>query len=484
MQYHYQSLSHHQQPQMEHMLESHHHQQQHHQMQQQQQQMQQLQQQQQFNQHLESLGAMQGSSSDSRDWAGEWAAPLDESEWWASNEHLLPFASTIEDDLSEGTACVSQPVSPKDDMLKYSQFASDDSIQTVQLEEGCNVYFKRPFHQYHQHQQQQQMQHHNQRSYSGALPDLSNRSQQVVPMYASQHRTMPLQKAAEDRANKRRRTQSSASKPIKREVNIEIEQPDLPLVQTQNQAQQQLKQEHRLVPSSAASAVRPSSLSQVHPNAIDLNPRDFQSILRALGAHLVDGASSGRHCVDLIDPKVLTTLQPDARSDRIRFIQPDKTFIMNATVPLKDRRRYDSFCDQTLETGETTFWCDQGNAHCMLDCSKPLQESAIDGKHVNPRTIQVAHALARRVSGLTQMERPIIKSFYYALCARPSSKSNLRKTKGSLSGSWPLGLHKHIYVLCEQSVDNRHKILPGSQIWLVRYFVKGKLHPELDRFVL
>lgn len=434
-----------------------------------------------------------------RDWEADWAGvcdthPLDESEsWWASSDNLLPWGSN-DDLLSEGTQCVSQPVSPRDEVLKVSAstpYTIDNrQMENVQLEKGCDVYFKRPIKVEHVHQHQHEEQHFDNALHFGFFDEPA-------------HHYQP---------------QQSVGVKHERDVSIKLENDDLdfyPMQQPQQQQQPTLKR-RRVEPVMMSSSSRassesshstamvsaapsmpsacielsrgvgvPSTLSEIHPNSIDLNPRDFQSLLRALGAQLVERPSPDHpHRVELLPPDVVAATLPEPRTDRIRYIQPDKTFVMSSTVPLKDRRRYDSFCDQTLESGETTFWCDQGNAHCMLDCSKPLQESSIDGKHVNPRTIQVAHALARRVSGLTQMERPVIKSFYYALCARPSSKSNARKTKGSLSGSWPLGLHKHIYVLCDQSVNDRHKILNGSQIWLVRYFVKGKLHAELDRFLV
>lgn len=218
---------------------------------------------------------------------------------------------------------------------------------------------------------------------------------------------------------------------------------------------------------------------------LDLNPREFRDIVHALGACIHDNGGSDRR-VQLNLAPVFTPIYKPISKPLLRVGQ-DKTYIMSCDIPLKDRRRYDVFSDLRFGN-ETAFWCDQGNAHSVLDVSKCVQTVGTDGRHVNPRTIQVAHALASRVSRLLDTEVCVMKCFYYALSTRGSSKKR-RKSETSSDAqeknipSRPLGLHKHIYMLCEQSIENRHNCLPGSQVWLVRYFVKGQLDPALAPLV-
>ncbi|GBG28942.1 Hypothetical Protein FCC1311_051632 [Hondaea fermentalgiana] len=220
-----------------------------------------------------------------------------------------------------------------------------------------------------------------------------------------------------------------------------------------------------------------------------LNPRDFKDIVHALGARVqeVDSPSSARRIQLDLAPAFNPIYKPISKP--LLRIGQDLTYVMTSDIPIKERRRYDVFSDLQMGT-ETAFWCDQGNAHSVLDVSKNVQTLGSDGRHVNPRTIQVAHALASRVSRLLDTEVCVMKCFYYALCTRgPPKKRRKSETAGvrptttppatPTSASRPLGLHKHIYMLCEQSIDDRHKCLPGARVWLVRYFIKGDLDPAL-----
>mmetsp|Transcript_9369 Transcript_9369/g.18513 ORF Transcript_9369/g.18513 Transcript_9369/m.18513 type:complete len:738 (-) Transcript_9369:236-2449(-) len=240
---------------------------------------------------------------------------------------------------------------------------------------------------------------------------------------------------------------------------------------------------------------------------IDLNPRDFRALMRAMGAELQSDASGSHHQVKML-PRA--GLPPKLIESSISVIRDKRTYMMAIDVASKHRRGFDIFNEMDIPQHGPAMWCDQGNAHCVLDAAKPLRAASASGKQVNPRTIQVAHALANRVSKLQDSEIPVIKAFYYSLCARveprrprsesdsgalsssavklepsvnDSATSKKKRRRSSACDFISLGLHKHIYVLCDQSVENRHKVLDGCHVWLVRYFVKGELHSSLRPYV-
>ncbi|GBG28939.1 Hypothetical Protein FCC1311_051602, partial [Hondaea fermentalgiana] len=253
-----------------------------------------------------------------------------------------------------------------------------------------------------------------------------------------------------------------------------------------------------------------------------------------------------KHRVELLGREALP---PTLIDTPMSLVREGQTYKMSNSIPIKHRRGFDIFNEMAIPHCGMAQWCDQGNAHSVLDVVKELRYSPENGKQVNPRTIQVAHALANRVSKLQDTEIPVLKAYYYSLCSRgepkrpraesdttdrrmPSPKGRTSQSPSprksgaaaksgggdgvggstgapTLSGAQKgeasaqesggvvkrkrrratpsdfvsLGLHKHIYVLCEQTVQGRHTVLEGSHVWLVRYFVKGELHPALKPFV-
>jgi len=218
----------------------------------------------------------------------------------------------------------------------------------------------------------------------------------------------------------------------------------------------------------------------------DVCPRDFRKLLSLLGCALEkgeDGLLRIVHCSTARSGFVL--------DEKLECVQHLRTYVLSSDVPVKDRRMFDVYGD--LPWGDLT-WADQGNAHYVLDLSKDVQ--GVEGSALNPRKIQVAHALARRVQALSDHEVPVVKCFYYALSAhrnlqgffeedrsfehthKPQTSKKRKHSPRNRTIYEPLGLHKHVYMLCNQSVRDRHQILE-NKVWLVRYFVKGKLDARL-----
>jgi len=213
------------------------------------------------------------------------------------------------------------------------------------------------------------------------------------------------------------------------------------------------------------------------PQGVAMNPKNFVHVCSLLGAEVVPNSFGGTQ-VRLATP--FTPLYTPITM-KLGAVENHQTYVMSGNIPPRIRRRHDIFNGFMLNNNERACWCDQGNAHCVLDVSKPLREVSSSGMSINPRRIQVAHALASRVSNVTSFEKPVIKCFYVSLKSK-----QVKKRKPNTSGTYTgmsLGLHKHIYVLCDQSIDSRHNVMEGSAVWLVRYFVKGDLHESLKPYV-
>lgn len=197
--------------------------------------------------------------------------------------------------------------------------------------------------------------------------------------------------------------------------------------------------------------------------SISLHPRNFNVMLRALGAQVT--RENGLLNVHL---SACQTSFLSPRVERIDRVIHERTYIMDGTnLAVNKRRCHDVFHEMDLSSDYTAFWCDYGNAHCVLDTSCEIKIHAIKGGKPNPRTIQLTRCLEEYKANVgtssTPQYKPIVKCFYYVLLARSKHKKNEK---------YPLGLNKHIYMLCDQNVDNRHKVLDNSVVWLVRYFAK------------
>jgi len=211
--------------------------------------------------------------------------------------------------------------------------------------------------------------------------------------------------------------------------------------------------------------------------AIALNPRNFEALLRALGAQAV--RKNGLIQV-VLSPNQYPFFAP--RTSIVNHVVHERTYVMDGThIPINKRRCHDIFSGLALPDEFEAFWCDYGNAHCVLDGSREIKVHALKGGKPNPRTIQLTRSLCKyrefNDGAEQQSYKPVLKCFYYVLLA---------KNKKTKSQRYALGLNKHIYMLCNQDVDKRHEPLEGSTVWLARYFVKsenGTFHASLNPYV-
>jgi len=227
-----------------------------------------------------------------------------------------------------------------------------------------------------------------------------------------------------------------------------------------------------------------------------VSPREFRDLLGLFGHDISKDKAGHLKIVDC------TRTGPIVLNEKLGMVQNLMMYVLDPRVPVKERRTFDALTN--LPGTSNLTWADQGNAHYVLDRAKNLNKG--DGITLNPRKIQVAHALASRVHRLSKTEVPVIKCFYFALSERKkrteqpstpqnqevrddasiewnsaSGKKSSRRRLKAASGKTvyePLGLRKHIYMMCKQSVQNRHQIVE-NKVWVIRYFVKGKLDPRL-----